>query len=271
MKETSSVILTQQQDQLSEIGAYLQQIRLAKGAQLATLSRRTKIRATLLRDIEQGNLNGLPEPVYLRGLIHRYAESLGLDGQAIAAGFSVAAPPRKHWRLPFLGDITLQFNLRPVHLYVVYLVLIVTTVQSLSNVLQTPVATIDPQLQSTEDSAPTSPKPTTQAIAPKPAQLVTNTTTPVDESVVIDIQTQDSAWMHVEIDGQTAFEGTVPKGTQKQWVVGESITIKTGNAGAVMITINNEEPHPLGEPGAVEEFTYQALAEDGSVVPRTNS
>jgi hypothetical protein len=30
----------------------------------------------------------------------------------------------------------------------------------------------------------------------------------------------------------------------------------------VIITIDNEPPHPLGEPGAVEEFTYQALAED---------
>jgi cytoskeletal protein RodZ len=268
MKETTPAILTQQQENLSKIGAYLQQIRLAKGCTLAWIARKTKIRVTLLRNIEEGNLLGLPEPVYLKGLINRYAEGLGLDGQAIAASFPLEDDLRKRWQLPSWGNFSLQFNLRPVHLYVVYLVVIVTTVQSLSNVLQTPVTTIDPQLQP-EGTA--NPQPVTKAIAPSPAKLIAAEPTPEDNSVVIDIQTQDSAWMRVDIDGKTAFEGTVPKGTQKQWVVDESITIKTGNAGAVMITINNEAPHPLGEPGAVEEFTYQALAEDGGVAPRTNS
>ena len=77
--------------------------------------------------------------------------------------------------------------------------------------------------------------------------------------------------MRVEVDGKTEFEGTLPKGTQRQWVIDESITIRTGNAGAVMITINDETPQPLGEPGAVEEFTYQALAEEAEENDQTAS
>lgn len=261
MKETASDILTQQQERLSKIGAYLQQIRVAKGLALTLVARQTKIRATVLQHIEAGELSSLPEPVYVQGLIRRYADCLGVDGQAIAAGFPLETP-KPRWRFPFLGDFSLQFQLRPLHLYMLYVMVIVTTVQSLGNVLQTPSISLDPALQDAEVEQAPSDKPQSRPTqsTPRPTALI-NSTPQEEESVVIDIQTQETAWMRVVVDGETEFEGVVPKGTQRKWVADESIKIRTGNAGAVYITINDEQtPQPLGEPGAVEEFTYQALA-----------
>lgn len=260
MKETSTDILTQQQERLTKIGAYLQQIRTAKGWSLDFTARKTRIRTTLLKHIEAGALEALPEPVYVKGLIRCYADNLGLDGQAIAASFPHEDPQRR-WRMPRWNNLFFQFQLRPVHLYIVYLFVIVTTVQSLSKVMQTPTASIAPELDPalTRQNSPAARTPPV-----KSATLVSNPPTEptpeaTAESVVVDIKTQETAWMRVEIDGKTAFEGTLPKGTQKQWVADESVRIRAGNAGAVYITINNEQPHRLGEPGEVEEFTYQAM------------
>ena len=100
MKEITSDILTQQQEHLIEIGSQLQADRLERGWALSFVARQTKIRATLLRHLEAGELKQLPEPVYVRGLIHRYAECLGLDAQAIASQFLIEDKPHG-WQLPF--------------------------------------------------------------------------------------------------------------------------------------------------------------------------
>ena len=55
---------------------------------------------------------------------------------------------------------------------------------------------------------------------------------------------------------QTAFEGTLPQGTQRQWTGKKEVTIKAGNAGGVAISFNNEQQKVLGAPGEVEEITY---------------
>ncbi|AFY37227.1 hypothetical protein Lepto7376_0832 [[Leptolyngbya] sp. PCC 7376] len=278
MKEITSDILTQQQERLIEIGSQLQAARLEQKRTLNFVARQTKIRATLLRHLEAAELQRLPEPIYVRSLIQRYAECLGLDSRAIAAQFPVDEKPHG-WQLPFWKRLTLQFHLRPVHLYVVYLVVIVTTVQSLANNLKTPRLSLDPQLETATEVSEikqpqAAPKPqASESIDPMTALVdsLPESTIADASEIVIDIEAQENAWMRVEVDGKTEFEGTLPKGTQKQWVVDESIKIRTGNAGAVMITINDETPHPLGEPGAVEEFTYQALADDAERIERANS
>lgn len=264
MTETIPTIFEQQQERLSKIGAYLQQIRVAKGWTIALMTRRTKIRTTLLNNIENGLLEQLPEPVYLQGLIRCYADNLGLDGTAIAQSFPVESM-RHEWKLPSWRNFSFQIQLRPSHLYALYFLVIVTTIQSLANVVRIPNTALDPELQSTPEvveepqqaSAPT-PKPTPAALVKAPLE------NPAEDSVVIDIETKETAWMRVEVDGKTEFEGTLPKGSQQQWVVGESVKIRAGNAGAVIITIDNKPPHPLGKPGAVEEFTYQALVDSGA-------
>jgi hypothetical protein len=40
-------------------------------------------------DLRQGDLSDLPQPFYVQRLIHKYAQHLGLDGQAIAASFPI--------------------------------------------------------------------------------------------------------------------------------------------------------------------------------------
>jgi cytoskeletal protein RodZ len=56
-------------EQLSELGVLLRSVRIEQGLSLDAVASKTLIRSSLLQAIEQGDLDSLPEPVYIRGLI----------------------------------------------------------------------------------------------------------------------------------------------------------------------------------------------------------
>jgi cytoskeletal protein RodZ len=76
-----------QQQRLEEIGKYLRQVRLERQMSLETISEHTKIRCFYLAAIEAGNVEHLPEAVYVRGFIKQFANALELNGQELAMTF----------------------------------------------------------------------------------------------------------------------------------------------------------------------------------------
>lgn len=58
------------------------------------------------------------------------------------------------------------------------------------------------------------------------------------------------------VDGKTDFEGILTKGHQQTWKVNQRLTLRAGNAGAVLMSINGEQAKFLGKPGDVKEVTF---------------
>ena len=76
-----------QQEQLLQVGVYLQGIRKEQGKAVDEVANQIFIRPALLRAIETGDWESLPEPVFVHGFIRRYADYLGLDGREVAKQF----------------------------------------------------------------------------------------------------------------------------------------------------------------------------------------
>jgi flagellar biosynthesis protein FlhG len=55
--------------------------------ELEDISGITKISPTYLRFIEEERFSELPAPVYVRGFVTAYANSVGLDGKRVAASY----------------------------------------------------------------------------------------------------------------------------------------------------------------------------------------
>lgn len=72
------------------------------------------------------------------------------------------------------------------------------------------------------------------------------------------IVAKDPSWVVIEVDGKTAFEGTLEGGTQRSWKAKDKVVVFTGNAGGVLVTVNNGEAKSLGEPGQVQEVVFKA-------------
>ena len=69
-------------------GLFLQQSRKALGLSLQDVATRTKVRASILQDIEEQRFDFLPAPVYLRGFLREFARMVNVpDADALIDAF----------------------------------------------------------------------------------------------------------------------------------------------------------------------------------------
>jgi cytoskeletal protein RodZ len=243
----------QRVEKINEIGSKLCNLRQEYGFDIDQVVAYTKIPRRLVQAIEEGDLNNLPEPIYIQGLIKLYADALGLDGNELSANFPTdinSNQPQSQLNHRIFGQ------LRPSHLYVLYIGLIVCSVSGLSQVLN--VATFqdnnrdkNQQQEALIKSATAKPNLNLENAKNQPTKKV-------DENVQVGVTLKDSSWIRVEVDGKTEFEGTLPQGTQRNWTAQDHLTVKAGNAGGVLLSVNKKQAKPLGEPGKIKELTIAA-------------
>ncbi len=237
-------------EQLLDLGALLADARQQRGYTLAAMAEKTLIRSSLLEAIERGDLDALPEPVYIRGLIRTYGDALRLDGETLASQFFT--PPsvqRESWQKSPAAQ------LRPLHLYGAYFALLIAAISGLSYVLRqtAPEATMLPPLAPLSEleaeitsTAGSDSDPTAQAPAEDEPQA------PIKVKMTLTGQ----SWLRITSDGRTEFEGILQSGDTRLWLADQALTIRAGNAGGVMVSYNDRQAEALGQPGMVREVTF---------------
>ncbi|MBW4647951.1 MAG: DUF4115 domain-containing protein [Kastovskya adunca ATA6-11-RM4] len=264
MKENKLHFQQEQIEQLQELGAYLHQFRTEQCISLEEVAARTRIQARLLNAIEQGQLEELPEPVYIQGFIKRFADVLGLNGTEFASAFPTTGPGlqliRPTWRhLP-------SAQLRPIHLYGLYVLLVIGSVSGLSYLVNrsaiqvAPVSTPQPPAGPAPiaaNSAPTAPQQQGATVNLNAANVNGAGGKPVQVGVILKSQ----SWLRVVADGKTEFEGVLPEGTQRTWAGNQQVIVRAGNAGGVLVEFNDEQAKQMGAPGEVQEVTFAAQRE----------
>lgn len=254
MKHSAYTNEQRQREQLLEIGEMLRQARQSQGKALGEMAQATLIRQPLLVAIETADLSELPEPVYVRGLIRRYADALDLDGETLSSQYfsrpSINQGRGKGGRFP-------SAQLRPLHLYSVYVLLIMASVSGLSYFLkQTAPDTAAPPILDPEAIEQLRPQQTPET---KPSVVAsTEPAEPVfDSPILLEVEVTQQSWMRIVVDGSTQFEGILQQGDARSWAAEESLTIRAGNAGGVIVSYNKGESKTMGEPGRVVEQTFR--------------
>ncbi|MEA5465522.1 helix-turn-helix domain-containing protein [Leptothoe sp. PORK10 BA2] len=241
----------QQQEQLLALGSVLRDAREASGQTLEQLAGKVLVRPRLLTALEEARASDLPEPIYVRGLIRRYGDVLGLNGQALADHYGEMPAPkgeRRHW----LQD---SVQLRPYHLYGAYIVLIAVSVTGLSYLMQRAIPQnaaepiLDPVVVEQLTPRGTTAAAPAQADKPEVAQIP-------KEPIVVKVEFVQQSWVRVTADGDQAYEGILQEGTERSWTAKKSLTIRAGNAGGVVLAYNQEQAKPMGKPGTVVEQTF---------------
>ena len=244
-----------QQQQLRDIGLHLQKVRSQRRLSLADLSQQTLISQRLLAAIEAGDCTELPEPFYIRALIDKYAGAMETQVNADLLVQSnpqntanqSASPSRRYW---------LNFQLRSLHLYLLYIVLVIASVSGITALVERPVIVNQPIRDRSPVLVPEGQSPdTTQVSQPQTTpQFISRANN--SELVSVGIDLQERCWLKVMVDGKVAYEGILPQGTKRHWSGKREVTIRAGNAGGVVISFNNQQQQILGAPGQVEEITY---------------
>lgn len=256
---TKNNLSIEQQQQLQELGAHLSSIRLAKGLSLDSVAESTRISKRLLEAIETGDLEQLPEPIYIKALVTKFAHNLGVDEIYWEIGSEVNSNGSDRRKSRY-QESRLNFQLRSLHLYLMYILLVIVSVKGISNLVERPVVIDQAPEKSPEVTNLPQPSKTAIPVQSTPSEA---TSTPQfvsqasnSEAVSVGINLQEKCWLKVMVDGKIAFEGILPEGTQRQWTGEKEVTIRAGNAGGVVISFNNQQQQILGAPGEVEEITY---------------
>ncbi|MFQ4145090.1 helix-turn-helix domain-containing protein [Chlorogloeopsis sp. ULAP02] len=252
-KSTPSVDERQQAEKLAAIGGQLSASRQEKGLSLEEMVVLTKVPRRLLQAIEEGNLKELPEPIYIQGLIRQYADALGFDGTEFASHFPVNI--NKIITRPALKTTTIS-ELRPIHLYLIYVFVILSSVIGLSRLL-------NPNALQTADK--TQQQPDVEAVldsrsqnAQQHLQSVSEITSNEEQQLQIGVILTEKSWIQVRVDGKVEYEGELPQGFRGNWQAQEQLTVRTDNAGGVLVSVNRQKAKQLGEPGKQKEFTIAA-------------
>jgi cytoskeletal protein RodZ len=69
---------------------------------------------------------------------------------------------------------------------------------------------------------------------------------------------KSSSWIRVIADGRTEFEGVLPEGSHRNWKATQQLTVKTDNAGGVLMSVNQQEAREMGKPGKTGEVRIAA-------------
>jgi hypothetical protein len=142
---------------LERIGQELRKARIGRCLSLQQLHSQTLVPLNHLKALEKGNIEKLPEDIYVRGFIYRLGNALGLDGASMAEALPVPEPLQG--MIPSWSSLdsnsSLGFELRPLHLYLGYTALMAGAVGGLTAVTQhsTPGASLMPELSNGETEA----------------------------------------------------------------------------------------------------------------------
>lgn len=258
MKDNKLHFHQEQIEKLEELGARLRHSRTQQSIPLEDVAAQTRIQARLLNAIEEGRLDQLPEPVYIKGFIKRFAEALGLNGAEFASAFPTGSGiqlSKPSWRyLP-------GAQLRPIHLYLIYVILVISSVNGLSYLVnRSAVQVIRPESypqQARPLPAPGNSKPRNSQQKLQPAKLAEVTKVSKDgKPVQVGVTLKAQSWIRIVADGKTEFEGVLPEGTQRTWMANKSLVVRAGNAGGVLVEFNDQTAKQMGAPGEVQELTF---------------
>ncbi len=228
---------------LQQIGSGLREWREHYGRSIEDVSAQTQLQPRLIQAIETGDIETLPEPVYVRGMIKRYGDHLGLDGAAIAQNLPTwqrEEAKSTHKNVSNRSSFSTP-RIKPFHVYLGYILLIVGSGAAISHLLHNslkPKPAILPQISAV-----------TPILAP------TQATQP--QSVQIGITVKSPVWAQIGIDGTTKFTGNLQVGTQLNWVASKQVTISTNNAGALLVSRDQQPAQPVGKLGEKQHVTLK--------------
>ncbi len=227
------------------LGAYLRELRVARGLSLEQVSRATRVGQRYLKALENEALDTLPAPVFAKGFIRAYCQVLGeppdealaryreLVGEPVMSATPAIQPrrPEARGRGPVLISLVLLIVLG-LSLFIVTLAL----QRRAERVTMPAVPPLPPPVAPAVSAGPGSPHSANAAEA-QPVHLVARTSEPT--------------WVSVQTDDGRVFKELLPAGATRAWISPKRFILTIGNAGGITLELNGQPLPPLGARGAV--------------------
>jgi len=207
--------------------------------------------------------------VYVKGFLKNYAQYLGLDTAHILSLYQPLAANATPPATAMLNEPLEGFGLRrywPVGIAILAAALIFAAAWAYQrydglSLFARPTATPTSTATPTATPAPPTPTPLPPTATFTPLPTVAGSSTPAASVAGLELGIEivgQRSWLLVQADGERVFAGILEPGTKQTWRAKERISLRSGNAGAVRLTLNGEPLGLLGELGQVLEQEWTA-------------
>jgi cytoskeletal protein RodZ len=265
---------------LKELGRMARERREDVRLSLEDIFERTRVRIEFLRGIEEGNYQGFPDIVYIKGFVRTYLSVVGAEDlkDEFVSWLNKSAMVKVQDLPPtnVLGNSTFPTKgFKPASHFWLFVVLILVLAGSggyvwyswanspmVGRIFDPPsavagVASSD-EPASKDASFTTSPDqnflailPTSASVAPKPE--------PKPAAPALHVKAKMDVWMKVTIANKVVFSKTLPSGSEVSWDLPSRAQVTYGRPNAVEVTLNGKElgvPNPKGSKTA-ETYFYE--------------
>ncbi|MEG3437399.1 helix-turn-helix domain-containing protein [Pannus brasiliensis CCIBt3594] len=277
-----------QTEQIKEIGGYLRQQRETRSLSIDDIAAMTRIRVPMLEALEDGDLDRLPEFIYVKGFIRRYGEALGLDGKSLAERLSPSveqltreatapAPKKPPAKAPAktvpapvekplepVSRVTNKLETPPpppkqskspsFGMYL-WLGILAGVCSGLGYLFLRPPfgePSMEPTNPEQSPAASIAPSP---VVSPSPVASPSPSPSPLT-SLSATVNINDPSWLRVKVDGQTVYQGILKPGTTRTWTAKKTLNLRTGNAGGVKLSVNDKPAEVMGPLGQIDDRTF---------------
>jgi hypothetical protein len=232
---------------MEQIGAHLGYWRNQQSLSIEEVSALTQIQPRLVQAIEEGHLEMLPESVYVKGMIRRYGDCLGMDGNGLAE----YVPTWQREVLQFKQTTSTRAatfappTLKPIHWYAIYALTIAAGSAALSHLLNDAAKPPAPVFEKT--TAP----PATPVAIDSPAPIES------PDTVRVRINIKNPIWAEIVVDGNPKIVGNLKAGEQRDWIVTQQMTIRTNDGGGLFVSRGNQPFQAMGQAGEKKQMTIK--------------
>ena len=220
------------------IGEDLADARRRAGLTVSQVSQQTRIRESIIRDIEQGDFTACGGDFYARGHIRSIAGAVGTDPVPLISEYDADHGPMGPLRAADVFEPSKPIKIRerrsPSMTMIVVLVLLAIIGYASYRLISSHNNSGHPAAAATTSTRPsTRPSPTVKA-SPTPAA------TP--SGVVIKVAAVEECWVLLTrtSDGSHIFMGVVPAGSSMTWTEQQAVSIRLGNPGGIVLTVDGQ-------------------------------
>ena len=222
------------------IGETLADARRQAGLTITQVSRETRIRESIIRDIEQDDFSACGGDFYARGHIRSIAGVVGTDPVPLISEYDAEHGPPGAMRAADVFEPSTPIKIRerrsPSLGLIVGLVLLAIigfgAYRLASHHGAANAAAAPPTHRPTARATPT--------VHPSPSA------TPTSSDVVIHLTANEDCWvlMTSSSSGSQIYMGVVPAGASVTWTEKQAVSVRLGNPGGVVLTVNGKRQNP---------------------------
>jgi cytoskeletal protein RodZ len=220
------------------IGEDLADARRRAGLTVSQVSQQTRIRESIIRDIEQGDFAACGGDFYARGHIRSIAGAIGTDPVPLISEYDADHGPVGPLRAADVFEPSKPIKIRerrsPSMTMIVVLVLLAIIGYASYRLISSHNKSGHPATATSSVSQPT--VRSTPSAKPSP----TVPATPSD--VVIKVAAVEECWVLLtrSSDGSQIFMGVVPAGSSMTWTEKQAVSIRLGNPGGIVLTVDGQ-------------------------------